>query len=323
METEILPIATKLEKMCAGDKSMDDASELIAALETAEISAEILSKSRIGLILNDFRKKTTDDKLAKRSKQLIKNWKSKVEAAAASAKPARIDSESRKKSSTSGPPTEYHEAKKPKLEMMNEDKPKIEMNDIKPKLEMNTNGTKPKPEPSTSIKVPPRLKLPEDPTRGRNVTIISKSLTSGPLPDGSLNPDDVALQIEAAIYELHGDGEKYTSTIRSRVFNLRDKKNPDLRENIIVGSVSPAKFAKMSADEMASTDMKKLRDAFTKEAINEHQMGVQEGTPTDMFKCGKCLKYNCTYNQVQTRSADEPMTTFVFCRECGNRWKFC
>ena len=33
----------------------------------------------------------------------------------------------------------------------------------------------------------------------------------------------------------------------------------------------------MTAEEMASSDMKKLRDAFTKEAINEHQMGVQEG----------------------------------------------
>ncbi len=27
------------------------------------------------------------------------------------------------------------------------------------------------------------------------------------------------------------------------------------------------------------------------------------------------------YLQVQTRSADEPMTTFVLCNECGNRWK--
>ena len=42
-----------------------------------------------------------------------------------------------------------------------------------------------------------------------------------------------------------------------------------------------------------------------------------------MFKCGRCKKNNCTYFQLQTRSADEPMTTFVTCLECNNRWKFC
>jgi transcription elongation factor S-II len=26
--------------------------------------------------------------------------------------------------------------------------------------------------------------------------------------------------------------------------------------------------------------------------------------------------------QMQTRSADEPMTTFVTCVNCGNKWKF-
>ena len=48
-----------------------------------------------------------------------------------------------------------------------------------------------------------------------------------------------------------------------------------------------------------------------------------QGTHTDLLQCGKCKKKNCTYNQIQTRSADEPMTTFVLCNECGNRWKFC
>jgi transcription elongation factor S-II len=43
---------------------------------------------------------------------------------------------------------------------------------------------------------------------------------------------------------------------------------------------------------------------------------------TNMFRCGKCKKNNCTYFQMQTRSADEPMTTFVTCLECGKRWKF-
>ena len=29
----------------------------------------------------------------------------------------------------------------------------------------------------------------------------------------------------------------------------------------------------------------------------------------------------CSYYQLQTRSADEPMTTFVTCINCGARWK--
>ena len=46
---------------------------------------------------------------------------------------------------------------------------------------------------------------------------------------------------------------------------------------------------------------------------------VQDGT--SMFKCGKCRLNNCTYFQMQTRSADEPMTTFVTCLNCDKRWK--
>ncbi len=49
---------------------------------------------------------------------------------------------------------------------------------------------------------------------------------------------------------------------------------------------------------MASEEMKKLRTNYTKEAIRESQMAITEGTRTDLLKCGKCGKRNCTYNQV-------------------------
>jgi transcription elongation factor S-II len=42
---------------------------------------------------------------------------------------------------------------------------------------------------------------------------------------------------------------------------------------------------------------------------------------TDMFKCGRCKQRKCAYYELQTRSADEGMTTFITCLKCGNRWK--
>lgn len=42
---------------------------------------------------------------------------------------------------------------------------------------------------------------------------------------------------------------------------------------------------------------------------------------TDVFTCGKCKSNQCTYYQMQTRSADEPMTVFICCCVCFNRWR--
>jgi transcription elongation factor S-II len=42
---------------------------------------------------------------------------------------------------------------------------------------------------------------------------------------------------------------------------------------------------------------------------------------TDLFTCKKCRSKQCTYYQLQTRSADEPMTTFVTCVNCEARWR--
>ena len=46
-------------------------------------------------------------------------------------------------------------------------------------------------------------------------------------------------------------------------------------------------------------------------------------TANILMYCSGCKrKSNCDYYQLQTRSADEPMTTFVTCLECDKRWKF-
>ncbi len=55
---------------------------------------------------------------------------------------------------------------------------------------------------------------------------------------------------------------------------------------------------------MASDEMKKEREAFTQQAIKDHQLATTGGTGTDQFKCSKCGKRNCTYNQVSAWQKD-------------------
>jgi transcription elongation factor S-II len=48
---------------------------------------------------------------------------------------------------------------------------------------------------------------------------------------------------------------------------------------------------------------------------------VDKSMATDMFKCSRCQKRQCTYYEMQTRSADEPMTQFIRCLNCGKQWR--
>ena len=54
------------------------------------------------------------------------------------------------------------------------------------------------------------------------------------LPDGTHDPEDIAVAIEAELFKVHkGVTDKYRSALRSRVFNLMDKKNPALRFGVL------------------------------------------------------------------------------------------
>lgn len=51
----------------------------------------------------------------------------------------------------------------------------------------------------------------------------------------------------------------------------------------------------------------------------------RQASMTDHIKCVTCLKKGwkskITYYELQTRSADEPMTLMIKCHTCGHRWK--
>lgn len=109
----------------------------------------------------------------------------------------------------------------------------------------------------------------------------------------------------------------YTNQLRSIYFNLQ--KIPCLRDQLEKGEVKAHKIAFMTHQEMAPEKWDPLIQLKIKRDKNKYETNMEAAT--DTFKCRKCRTNKCTYYQLQTRSADEPMTTFVTCLECGNRWK--
>ncbi|XP_041970326.1 transcription elongation factor S-II [Aricia agestis] len=286
---DVLKIQKKLTEMTRDDGSgQEEALELLKALQVMAINLNVLTDTRIGMTVNALRKSSKDEEVISLCKTLIKNWKKFL-----SNTPAKESS-----GSSSKPKKESSKGKDKK-----DDKEKDK------KLPASFP-----PQSNTADAV--RLKCRE---------LLTQALkTDNDNPNSCGTPEELAEELEECIFsEFKNTDMRYKNRVRSRVANLKDPKNPTLRTNFLNGVISAARLAKMTPDEMASDEMKKLREKFIKEAIDDAQLATVQGTKTEMLKCGKCKKKNCTYNQLQTRSSDEPMTTFVLCNECGNRWKFC
>jgi transcription elongation factor S-II len=68
---------------------------------------------------------------------------------------------------------------------------------------------------------------------------------------------------------------------------------------------------------------KRWKEMIQKIIDKEKAMYSKKSTASIFMHCSSCKKKTrCDYYQLQTRSADEPMTTFVTCLECDKRWKF-
>ena len=85
------------------------------------------------------------------------------------------------------------------------------------------------------------------------------------------------------------------------------------------GNIKTSELAFMTHQEMRPDKWDIMIEEKNKRDKCKYETVIEAAT--DTFKCRKCKSNKCTYYQMQTRSADEPMTTFVSCLDCGCRWK--
>ncbi|KAI4101408.1 MAG: hypothetical protein LQ339_005057 [Xanthoria mediterranea] len=264
-------------------------------------SEDLLRSTRIGVIVNRF-KQNEDPEVAKLASAIVKKWRDEVTRAKA------------------GTPTPT------------------------PNGSQATNGTNKKmafPAASTASPAPQEPAKPTVPLDQRDykkdgVSIdrtnqATRDSCIGLLYNGLAHTSDVApdtiigiaTSIEAAAFQNLGpeNNAPYKAKVRSLFQNLKNKQNPTLRTRVLSGEITPARFVTMTHEDLKSVEQKKQDEEFKKENMKNAEVAKPERSISTSFECGRCKQKKVAYNQAQTRSADEPMTTFCECQNCGNRWK--
>lgn len=114
----------------------------------------------------------------------------------------------------------------------------------------------------------------------------------------------------------------YKDKARSVLSNLNSSSyigNARLHNRLLEKEFAPHEIPYMKPENLYPEQWAKILDNKMKKDL--HIFEAKPVAMTDEFKCGKCKKRECVYQELQVRSADEPMTLFITCLNCGHKWK--
>mmetsp|Transcript_7723 Transcript_7723/g.14569 ORF Transcript_7723/g.14569 Transcript_7723/m.14569 type:complete len:356 (-) Transcript_7723:81-1148(-) len=330
--------ATESEERCKDILNQLDA--------VTDMSVKVLSETLIGKVVSKL-KSHHDNEISAQAKTLVKKWKQIVNnesAGVGSAAAITTKSSSAAAAATAAARPSPGEATKPAAAVTSVSTTTTSAS--KPSnvtAASSLSSSHPSSSSSSSSSHPPEWEqLP--PLRKNTAKKLHETfqLSSNALLQSDIHIDAIqslltsrASEVEVACHEYaKGIKQSYTDKIRSLIFNL--KKNTDLRENVILGSTTPETLVQLPPEQLVTAEkskeisqrLEKLKDSrrLDWEQANESKINEMCGIKGDLLKaslftCGRCKSIKTTSTQKQTRSADEPMTVFVLCLSCGNRWK--
>lgn len=154
----------------------------------------------------------------------------------------------------------------------------------------------------------------------------------------AINDINVSRKVEKGIYNyvIKVSKEKnirrswenilFTNLYKSKILSIYSNidtnsyiQNNQLLKNIKNGSIDPEKVGSLSVYDIFPDNWKELLNIKSKRDKIKYELKPE--AMTNLFKCRKCGSRETSYYEVQTRSADEPMTQFITCLSCSNRWR--
>lgn len=322
---EIKLMKESLERLILNKESestYDEVMKILEKLESVCINREILKQTKIGVVMTAVKKgfcTVNNIAIVTKADELIRKWKDSL---ATNTQQAPNNNEKLNDQNVSSTAKKLKQSEENKTKDIQESQNQVknETKEIKEEEILHKEYTGP---------------LTGDVMRDKARHFLWKAMVTGvPYSQAKLMKEsqvcEIAAEIESVLhreYIVKGDNSvrDYNLQLKTIKWNLSDLKNPELNSKLYVGKITPEEIARMQSREMASDAKQKEREKHKQESLEACQSDwdlrnliQKEG----QFTCGKCKTNKTTYYQMQTRSADEPMTTFVRCLNCGNRWKF-
>ncbi|KAJ9125405.1 hypothetical protein QFC22_000365 [Naganishia vaughanmartiniae] len=323
--------AQELKKLCddcastanAGKES--EALELLNKLEQLDPPSEAdLRTSKAGATINKLQKNPSTA-IASLAKQIVAKWKQAVDAQKKRKRDANGDgtgegSSEKKAKGESGVKVKSETAVSSGSSVKDSPAPtsvKSENRPMKKERKLSTITTEKRPERSAKTDNPAGLEPDYRPGSSEKDDLVRKK--GATMSYDALSFDSVAenailversLALEQAVYDKMKQEvtDEYRSRIRELFLNLREPTNAALRDSIVTGAISCKDVVNFTQEELASEAIKAEQAAIDKQNLFAAQGAGATEAETDAFKCGKCGQSKTRYYQMQTRSADEPMT---------------
>ncbi|CCE93095.1 transcription elongation factor DST1 TDEL_0F02840 [Torulaspora delbrueckii] len=289
---EVIVQVKNLEKSKTNDEVV---LHILQALDKEVVPTEkLLRETKVGVEVNKF-KKSSNPEIAKLVKKMITSWKDAINRSKKAKQPQQQQQQPQPQQ-----PSQHSSAEPKKHDKFSSTKPRNSRNDG-----VDTNIY--------------NHKLRD---------MVIRAMYDALAKDSEHPPKSILQTAKAVEEEMHklnncdGSEKAYKDKYRIIYSNIISKNNPDLKHKITSGDVSPFYLVNCDPKELAPEHLRRKLEEIAKQNLFNAQGATVERSVTDRFTCGKCKEKKVSYYQLQTRSADEPLTTFCTCEVCGNRWKF-
>ncbi|CAL9734160.1 transcription elongation factor S-II [Monosporozyma servazzii] len=303
---EVLTLVKNLEKNKSNDTVV---VEILKQLETSVVPTEkLLRETKVGVEVNKF-KKSSNAEIAKLVKRMISSWKDAINKNKQKARVQAKDKDNGDSATSTSTATVADSMHK-----------ESDATEDSPRKESKFHSSKPRSAKNDGVVTT----IYSDKLRDSVIRALYDALAkeSEHPPNHILS---IAIEIEKEMNKLNNHinaNKQYKEKYRIIYSNIISKNNKELKFKITNSEVSPEFLVTCDPKKLMPEHLQKELEEIHRKNLFNAQGATIERSVTDRFQCGKCKERKVSYYQLQTRSADEPLTTFCTCEACGNRWKF-